>query len=267
MQPFNKFAGVEEASNTQTHPPPPPIPDLESQPPTSLHSRPSRASLPVNRKSSRRTLHEQSSRNSLRPPSLHPSLLPPSPGWQGIPNVDYTASAHSHDTQLDDELPWGPSHPCFPHLNTHVAMTSPVYATTRVIRIQRDWLVAGDLYPALQNLYPEILDMWMSESEFRTVIETLNPMLKHAFEPNTWASWFDALMGVATGFLWDNFGWTGVKRGVRDMERWVEGWNTEAEREGREVRLIDLRRTGFLSLDIQIPDPHVDVGDGDVMSM
>jgi hypothetical protein len=33
------------------------------------------------------------------------------------------------------------------------------------------------------------------------------------------------------------------------------------------VRLIDLRRTGFLSLDIQIPDPHVDVGDGDVMSV
>ncbi|KEQ84819.1 hypothetical protein M438DRAFT_241488, partial [Aureobasidium pullulans EXF-150] len=161
------------------------------------------------------------------------------------------------DTQLEDELPWGPSHPCFPHLNPHVAIASPLYSSTRVIRVQRDWLVAGDLYPALQNLYPEILDQWLSESDFRTVVETLNPMLKQAFEPNTWGSWFDALMGVATGFLWDNFGWTGVKRGVRDMEKWVEGWNTEAEREGREVRLIDLRRTGFLSLDIQIPDPHV----------
>ncbi|THV99496.1 hypothetical protein D6D27_00893, partial [Aureobasidium pullulans] len=234
MQPFNKLAGVEEATNIQNHPPPPPIPDLESQATHSLHSRPSRASLPVNRKPSRRTLHEQSSRNSLRPPSLHPSLLPPSAGWQGIPNGDYTASAHSHDTQLEDELPWGPSHPCFPHLNPHVAIASPLYSSTRVIRVQRDWLVAGDLYPALQNLYPEILDQWLSESDFRTVVETLNPMLKQVFEPNTWGSWFDALMGVATGFLWDNFGWTGVKRGVRDMEKWVEGWNTEAEREGRE---------------------------------
>jgi hypothetical protein len=145
-------------------------------------------------------------------------------------------------------------------------MSSPLYESTRVIRIQRDWLVAGDLYPALQNLYPEILADWLTEAEFRTVIETLNPMLKQAFEPNTWGSWFDALMGVATGFLWDNFGWTGVKRGVRDMERWVEGWNIEAEREGREARLIDLRRTGFMSLDIQIPDPQIDVVDGDIVT-
>lgn len=267
MQPFNRIAGVEEVNSTSiaNHPPPPPIPDLESNngPTHSLHSRPSRASLPPNRKPSRRTLQEQSSRNSLRPPSLHPSLLPPSPG---LPQQDYTASAHSHDTYHSEDLPWGPSHPCFPHLNPHVALSSPDYAATRVIRVQRDWLVAGDLYPQLQNLYPEILDPYLSEPAFRNVIETVNPMLKRAFEPATWSAWVDALMGVATGFLWDDAGFSGTKRKVGRLEDWVDGWNREAEREGKEVRLIALRRTGFLSLDIQIPDPHVDVGD-EMMSL
>lgn len=129
---------------------------------------------------------------------------------------------------------------------------------TRIIRVQRDWLVAGDLYPALQNLYPEILIGYVSEDEFRSIIETSNKMLKEAFDPWTTSSWLDAALGVATGFLWDNTGMTATKRKVAHLEKWLDGWNHEAQRQGKEVSLIGPRKTGFLSLDIQIPDPLID---------
>ncbi|EEH23277.2 hypothetical protein PABG_05488 [Paracoccidioides brasiliensis Pb03] len=44
-----------------------------------------------------------------------------------------------------DELAWGPSHPCFPHMNPHVPITSPEYQNTRIIRIRRDWMGLGEI--------------------------------------------------------------------------------------------------------------------------
>lgn len=252
MQGFNKLAGVQDPPPS-SFPEPPPIPqsdhDIESQTSHSLNSRPSRASLPVDRKPSRRTLNGQSSQPSLRPHSLDP----------GEPN--YAASQRSREStfaESQDGIPWGPQHPCFPHPNPHVPVESHDYAATRIVRVQRDWLVAGDLYPALQNLYPEILVGFITEDQFRSLIATLNKMLEEAFTPWSVGGWFDAILGIATGFLWDNTGLTASKRKVAQMERWVDDWNHEAESQGRQVKLIGLRRTGFLSLDIQIPDPHID---------
>jgi len=129
---------------------------------------------------------------------------------------------------------------------------------TRIIRVQRDWLVAGDLYPALQNLYPEILIGHMDEEEFRHVVETTNKMLEDGFNPWTVSSWMDSMLGVATGFLWDNIGVTATKRKVSQLERWIDEWNRNAQSQRRDIKLIGLRQTGFLSLDIQIPDPLID---------
>ncbi|GAB7357258.1 hypothetical protein MBLNU459_g8233t1 [Dothideomycetes sp. NU459] len=259
MEALNKLAGVQDASQhaaaTATpFPEPPPIPqdaDIESQTTHSITSRPSRASLPINRQPSRRTLNNE----SLHTPPQHQISR------RGT-NPHYAASRNSRNSagggSDEDELAWGPQHPCFPHPNPHVPLSSPEHAATRIIRIQRDWLVAGDVYPALQNLYPEILAEYIAEDEFRVVVETLNGMLKEAFTPWSSSSWFDAVLGVATGFLWDNTGLTASKRRVGYIEQWIDEWNREAERRGQEARLVGLRRTGFLSLDIQIPDPHID---------
>lgn len=168
------------------------------------------------------------------------------------------ASAHANDDDDDaaSEFPWGPSHPCFPHPNPHVPLSSPLYDTTRIIRIKRDWLVKGDLAPTFSNLYPEILDPMINEDDFRLLIKKINDTLIDAFDPFTWRACIDAVMGVATFWLWDDAGLTGVKRQLADLERWIQDWNQQIGA-NESVKIIPLRRTGYLTLDIQIPDPHL----------
>lgn len=270
MQNFAKLAGIQDASQQMTPAPnayidQPAIPqqdaDLESQIPQTATARPSRASLPLDRRPSRKSLLTES--------SSHPSLAQAAAAQEQQPAVpaipqQYTIGRQSQDTAPieeeveENEIAWGPQHPCFPHPNPHVPLGSQDYEWTRIIRVQRDWLIAGDLYPALQNIYPEILVDYISEPEFRTVIETLNRMLKETFSPTAARSVVDSVMGVLTGFLWDDAGLTGPKGGVKKIEAWTDRWNQDKASTGLQVRLIPLRKTAFLSLDIQIPDPGID---------
>ena len=279
MENFAKLAGIQDASthmnpSQHTYSEIPPVPhlhsDLEAQSTSSLTPNHSRVSLPLDRRPSRKSVR---SVNSQRGTNTRDDTIPPLPQTpQTHQQRHYTASRTSHNDDADsnaplddaeEELAWGPSHPCFPHPNPHVAPNSLTYTSTRIIRVQRDWLVAGDLHPALANMYPEILAEWVSEQEFRELIETLNGMLKEAFDPWSWRAQVDAVMGVVTGFLWDDAGFTGVKSVVKRMERYMEDWNRRKERDGKEVKLIPLRRNGFMNLDIQIPDPGIDLWLGD----
>ena len=123
-------------------------------------------------------------------------------------------------------------------------------------------MAAGDLYPAFSNVYPEILAPWIREVDFRRLIEGINTRLTHAFNPTDTRAWADGVMGCLTGWLWEDLGFTKAKGGMKDMERFIDAWNqerkTNAEAEDSEVvQCIQLRRTGFLCLDIVIPDPKV----------
>jgi hypothetical protein len=160
--------------------------------------------------------------------------------------------------EVAEELAWGPAHPCFPHHNSHVPLDSPEYESTRIIRIRRDWMVRGDLAPAYSNLYPEILDPSLPEHEFRTIIHYINKTLVEAFDPYSMRNLLDGFLGLVTGWLWEDFGLTGVKSKLKRLEQWIEEWNhLHGEREG--VKVIPLRRTGYMNLDIQIPDPQLKV--------
>lgn len=159
-------------------------------------------------------------------------------------------------TSVAEELAWGPSHPCFPHLNSHVPLNSPEYIDTRIIRVKRDWMVRGDLAPAYSNLYPEILDPLLPEHQFRKIVQKVNQTLVMAFDPYSKRNWIDGVMGVLTGWFWEDLGFGGVKKRLRDLEQWLADWNRDVgNAEG--VKIIPLRRTGYMSLDIQIPDPQV----------
>ncbi|KAL1899498.1 hypothetical protein Sste5346_002897 [Sporothrix stenoceras] len=167
------------------------------------------------------------------------------------------------EAQPDIGEEWGPQHPCFPHRNPHVSIDDPEYITTRIIRIRRDWLIMGDLAPTFSNLYPEILDpAGMNEPEFRRVIDKLNRELTIAFEPWSARNILDGVLGLATGWMWEDFGFTGAKARLARLERWIEAWNKEMARtadEGAPIppKIIPLRQTGYMTLDIQIGDPEI----------
>lgn len=174
------------------------------------------------------------------------------------------SSIMGEEVQPDLGESWGPQHPCFPHLNPHVPSDSAEYAKTRIIRIRRDWLLQGDLAPTFSNLYPEILDpAGIPEPEFRRIIDKLNKELIPAFDPYNPRNVIDAFLGLVTGWLWDDFGMTGIKSRLNNLEAWIENWNREKEKttpseEGiLPPKLISLRRTGYMTLDIQIPDPEI----------
>ncbi|KAH7170369.1 Golgin subfamily A member 7/ERF4 family-domain-containing protein [Dactylonectria macrodidyma] len=174
------------------------------------------------------------------------------------------SSIMGEEVEPDAAGEWGPQHPCYPHMNPHVPIESPEYVSTRIIRIRRDWLLEGDLAPTFSNLYPEILDpAGLSELEFRRVIEKLNAELIPAFNPFSMRNMVDSMLGLMTGWLWDDFGLTGIKSRLNNLERWIEKWNTEMEKTiGSEdgaiaPKLVSLRRTGYMTLDIQIPDPEI----------
>lgn len=165
------------------------------------------------------------------------------------------SSIMGEDVQPDAGEEWGPQHPCFPHLNPHVPIDSIEYANTRIIRVKRDWLVAGDLAPTFSNLYPEILDpAGVSEQEFRRVIEKLNGELIPIFDPFTFRNMLDSVLGLVTGWLWDDFGLTAAKSRLSGLESWIEKWNQEMEKtmapEENTIppKLISLRRTGYMTV-------------------
>lgn len=127
-------------------------------------------------------------------------------------------------------------------------------------------MIEGDLAPTFSHTYPEVLDPWVSESDFRALIKSVNDGLIAAFSPFGWRAWLDTVLGIATGWLYEDLGFSAVKKRARDVESLIEEWNGQ-RREGLDkefedlVRVIPLRRTGYLCLDIQIPDPHVGIVD------
>ncbi len=157
--------------------------------------------------------------------------------------------------QQENGEEWGPQHPCYPHLNPHVPIDSPEYATTRIIRVRRDWLLEGDLAPTFSNLYPEILDpAGLSEQEFRRLIEKLNGELVPTFNPYGWRNVLDGVLGLATGWLWDDMGFTSAKTRLRNLEKWIERWNAEKEKAAGgddsiiPPKIVPLRQTGYMTV-------------------
>ncbi|KKY21549.1 hypothetical protein UCRPC4_g03653 [Phaeomoniella chlamydospora] len=197
------------------------------------------------------------SQSSLRSHRSRSSL----PGVYNTSQRPMTADTHDQaesSPSVAEELAWGPQHPCFPHPNPHVPLNSPEYETTRIIRIRRDWMVKGDLAPTFSNLYPEILDPMMPEDQFRSLVSKVNETLTAAFDPYSARNMVDSVLGLLTGWVWDDLGLASVKSRLKALEAWVEQWNMQyGVREG--VKIIPLRRTGYTTLDIQIPDPQVRV--------
>jgi len=118
-------------------------------------------------------------------------------------------------------------------------------------------MIEGDLAPTFSNLYPAILDpAGVSEQDFRTLIARVNKELIRAFKPGGWRNVLDGVMGVLTGWAWEDMGFAQVKGRLRGVEGVIEQWNREMEgKVGREEldaglvpRAITLRRTGYMAV-------------------
>jgi hypothetical protein len=259
METLHRLAGMTETSSPHDPPSQPTAIPQESDDAQNDSNRASRVSLPLNRRASHKSFRSgrSASRDAKRTPIPGEGDAPPLPSQPGSHNI-----RQSTDTGVsgsEEDFRWGPNHPCFPHPNPHCAPDSEEAHTTRVIRVRRDWLQAGDLYPQYANLYPEILDPLVSDEDFRFLISNINARLRETFDPYSTRAAIDAVVGAATGYIWDTLGMTGAKRGMRALETFVEKWNAEKARQEKEVRLVQLRRTGFMSMDFVIPDPHIDV--------
>ena len=268
METLHKLAGVTEASNANEPPAIPQDADTEHQSDGHLSPRASRVSLPLNRQPSHKSFRSskgvsrsasRASRSNRPSPNLTPQDHPP------LPLADGQRASQRSDvsSEREEEFPWNSNHPCFPHPNPHCAPNSEEYQKTRVIRVKRDWLHSGDLYPHYANLYPEILDPLVTDDDFRFLISNLNARLKSAFDPFSARAWVDCVMAVATGFIWDDLGLTGSKQGVKGLEAFIDKWNAQKEQEAKEVRVVHLRRTGFMALDFVVPDPGIDTIEDD----
>jgi hypothetical protein len=111
-------------------------------------------------------------------------------------------------------------------------------------------MLKGDLAPTFSGLYPEILaDAGLEEGEFRRVVESINKELIPAFSPWAWRNILDAVLGLVTGWIWDDLGWTGVKRRLQKVERSLEEWNRNVEKDSSVgARWIGLRKTGYMTV-------------------
>ncbi|KAH8815629.1 Golgin subfamily A member 7/ERF4 family-domain-containing protein [Xylogone sp. PMI_703] len=197
------------------------------------------------------------------------------------PNIPNNSSNHSLDgigpalssantSIIGDEVPannaeeWGPQHPCFPHMNPHVPIDSPLYQSTRIIRIHRDWMLEGDLAPTFSNLYPEILDpAGVSEQDFRRLVDQINKTLVPVFNPWSFRNILDGFLGLITGWVWDDLGFSAVKSRLQSLEAFLEEWNKDMREKSKDIgpenapKIVSLRRTGYMHLDIQVPDPEI----------
>lgn len=144
---------------------------------------------------------------------------------------------------------WGPAHPCFPHLNPYVPADSVAYANTRIIRIPRDWMIAGDLAPTFSATYPELLgEAGLGEAEFRRCVESINARLIEAFNPFGVRNLVDAVMGLCTGWFWDDAGLTYTKRCLAAVEKAIEGFNRELDMGSSQARFISLKKSAYMSV-------------------
>ncbi|RPB26860.1 hypothetical protein L211DRAFT_659303 [Terfezia boudieri ATCC MYA-4762] len=183
----------------------------------------------------------------------------------GGPDARSSSSRPSTLHEEEEEDDWNHEHPCFPHPNPHVPLDSPLFQSTRIIRIPRDYMINGDNTPAFSIVYPVILEPYVTEEQFRKIVDTVNEKMRLAFDPwNKW-NWVDAVCGLATLWFWEEIFPTYVKRRLREVEKILEEWNVTLKEQG--ARLIPLRRSAYITLDIQIPDPlREDSEDGSVLN-
>lgn len=144
---------------------------------------------------------------------------------------------------------------------------------TRIIRIPREFSANNDLYPQFSTFYPGTepgalttedgggltslspLRLYLTDSELHEIVSVINTHLAEALSPYRWQNVLDHCLNMMFCWLLDRVRDPYVKRRLRDLETTVEDMNIRLSARGQPVRIISPLRTGYLSLDIEIPRP------------
>jgi hypothetical protein len=109
-------------------------------------------------------------------------------------------------------------------------------------------MVSGDLSPAYSNTFPDILEPHVTEEQFRMVIARVNEDLGEAFDPWNLRNWLDAIFGLLTLWILEDFIDTYIKRRLRKVEAFLQEQNVELEKAGSRAVFVPLRRTGYMNV-------------------
>ncbi|CAK7896825.1 ras modification protein ERF4 [[Candida] anglica] len=204
-----------------------------------------------------------------------------------IPNYEKLTSSN---TPTNNDKSLLASH--FP--NNHSTVTSSTYKDTRIVRVPRvyETLHMSDLIPQFStyvlgkepaaltlatveaktysmggsfddnyfgetSLTPLIPDL-ISEQKYIEIVERINLYLLNAFNPYNIYNAIEGLLDIMTGTLYSRIFNNYVreshcKRNLMELESYVNNTNMQLEPQG--IKIISPRRSGYLSLDIQIPRP------------
>lgn len=106
-----------------------------------------------------------------------------------------------------------------------------------------------------------LVPTWVSESELKSIVDTINKYLEEAVSPWQRATWLDNVLDFFSATLYSRFFTNNVrdthmKRKLVELEKYVEEINsTMLSKRNSVLALISPVKSGFLSLDFQIPRP------------
>lgn len=179
--------------------------------------------------------------------------------------------------------------------NPYVPRDSDEYKTTRIVRIPRQFdsgpnadfvpqfsiftpgnepaaIIAEDLprFSAVGEFQGDffgktsatpLVPNWVSHTELKEIVTTINAMLKVALSPGQAETWLDNVLDFFTATLYsrlftNNVRDTFYKRKIAEVESYVETVNKMLGKRNPRLRLISPVESAFLSLDFQIPKPE-----------
>ena len=85
------------------------------------------------------------------------------------------------------------------------------------------------------------------------LVEKVNEGLIKAMNPWGPRNWLDALLGIVTGWLWEDFGLTSARKRVRQVEQVLGDWNSQRRKAGTDgedemVRVVELQKTAYMTV-------------------
>ncbi|ODQ63524.1 hypothetical protein NADFUDRAFT_53191 [Nadsonia fulvescens var. elongata DSM 6958] len=152
-------------------------------------------------------------------------------------------------------------------MQNNQALKTPIIERI-IIRIPRDYAHYGDAFPQFitdftgNNFPNELRSLFSNPQDMIDLITHINQELQESLSASNPVIIIQALMGLLTCWISDTIlastGWEWSKWKLKRLDKWIEGVNERMVCEGICGRIIPLRWSGYLSLDVEVTRIKVD---------